>query len=93
MKYLIFLLTICLVSCANLRDTPKTIERLNGQIIYAIPTRNCTRLVYMILPNGDYIRIHRVPTHQQLINIPVYKATRITGYRFTNGYEYYWIQP
>ena len=83
MKYLVYLLLCSLVSCVNLQNICKTSERLNGEIIYAIPTQNCTRLVYIVTPNQGLVRIHRVPIEQPLSNIPVCK------YRG----EYYWVMP
>ena len=83
MKYLIYLLFFSLVSCVNLQNICKTSERFSGEIIYAIPTHNCTRLVYMLVPNRGLVRIHRVPIEQPLVNIPVCK--------YKGGY--YWVMP
>jgi hypothetical protein len=82
MKYLVYLLLFSLVSCVNLQNICKTSERLSGEIIYAIPTRNHTRLVYLETPKG-VVKIYRVPIEQPLVNIPVCK------YRG----EYYWVMP
>lgn len=59
-----------------------TNEIKNGEIIYAIPSSNCTRKVYMITPEGLII-IYRVPIQQPLINIPVCK------YRG----RWFWVMP
>lgn len=83
MKYLYTLLFFSLVSCVNLQNICKTSEYLSGDIIYAIPSHDCTRLVYMVVPNRGLVRIHKVPIEQPLTNIPVCK------YRG----EYYWVMP
>ena len=83
MKYLMYLLFLSLVSCVNLQNICKTSTRLSGEIIYAIPTRNHTRLVYLDTPEHGIVRIYLVPIEQPLVNIPVCKHKG----------EYYWVMP
>jgi hypothetical protein len=82
MKYLMYLLLLSLVSCVNLQNICKTSEQLNGEVIYAIPTRNHTRLVYLDTPEG-VVKIYLVPIEQPLTNIPVCKHKG----------KYYWVMP
>lgn len=71
-----------LTSCSNTQNICKTYERKSGEIIYAIPSPNYTRKVYM-LTNEGLIIIHRVPLEQPLINIPVCKHRG----------RWYWVMP
>ena len=57
-------------------------SQINGEIIYAIPTPRCTRVVYLKIDN-KIIKVYGVPVEQPLNNIPVCKH---------HG-KYYWIMP
>ena len=74
---LIFLPT----SCDSLHNICKTHERINGEVIYAIPS-SWGRTVTLKNENGLII-IYRVPLEQPLYDIPVCKHRN----------KYYWVMP
>ena len=75
------LLSLTINSCVSLENICKTSERLNGEVIYAIPSR-WGRTVTLKNENGLII-IYRVPLEQPLYNIPVCKHRN----------KYYWVMP
>lgn len=81
-KVLMLVVVVLFMSCGSLQNICKKYERLNGEIIYAIPTPRCTRVVYLKIDN-KIIKVYGVPVEQPLNNIPVCKH---------HG-KYYWIMP
>lgn len=83
-NYIVLVLVICMLSlsCTSTQNICKTYERKSGEIVYAIPTYNCTREVHMLTDEGLII-IYRVPIEQPLINIPVCKHKG----------KWYWVMP
>lgn len=75
---------ICIItsSCTSTYNICKTYERKSGEIVYAIPSYQHTRKVYMLTEEGLII-IYRVPLEQPLINIPVCKHKG----------KWYWVMP
>lgn len=69
------------ISCVSLHNICKTSERLNGEVIYAIPS-SYGRTVTLQTENGRVV-IYRVPLEQPLYNIPVCKHKN----------KYYWVMP
>ncbi len=69
------------VSCDGLRNICKTDERMNGEVIYAVPS-SWGRTVTLETKSGRVI-IYRVPLEQPLYNIPVCKHRG----------KYYWVMP
>ena len=81
-KVLMLVIVVLFMSCDSLQNICKKYERLNGEVIYAIPASMCTRLVYLKI-NNKIVKIHNVPVEQPLNNIPVCKY---------HG-KYYWVMP
>ena len=81
-KVLILLVTISFTSCGPLQNICKKSERVSGEVIYALPSKNHARLVYLEV-DGKIIKIYGVPIEQPLYNIPVCKY---------HG-RYYWVMP
>ena len=80
--YVFVIFFIFTISCVNLENICKESIRINGEVIYAIPTPNKTRMVVIQTTNGEVV-IHRVPLEQPLTNIPVcYKHGKL-----------YWVMP
>jgi hypothetical protein len=71
------------VSCGGPYNICKKSERLDGEVIYAVPGYHCSRKVYMTLPDGRNVIIYGVPIEQPLHNIPVCKWRG----------KYYWVMP
>ena len=69
------------ISCDTLQNICKTSERLNGEVIYAIPS-SYGRTVILQTRNGQVV-IYRVPLEQPLYDIPVCKHRN----------KYYWVMP
>jgi hypothetical protein len=83
MKRLIVLLfCIMLLACSGPNNICKKSIRLDGEVIYAVPSYQHTRKVTLLTEKGVVI-IYRVPVEQPLTNIPVclYKG------------NYYWVMP
>jgi hypothetical protein len=80
----IFLLTIGITfSCTSMKNIcDDGIKRINGEVIYAVPSPNNNRTVTIKTDTG-YVKIYRVPMEQPLVNIPVCKA---------HG-RWYWVMP
>lgn len=74
-----FVVTSC-VPLQNICDDG--IERLNGEVVYAIPCGSYYRTVILEI-NGKLVVIYRVPKEQLLSNIPVCKHNN----------KYYWVMP
>ena len=81
-KVLMLLVVVLFMSCDSLQNICKKPEKLNGEVIYAIPTSYHFRLVYLKIDN-KIIKIHGVPLDQPLNNIPACKH---------HG-KYYWVMP
>jgi hypothetical protein len=79
---LICAMCIITLSCTSTYNICKTYERKSGEIVYAIPSYQHTRKVYMLTEEGLII-IYRVPLEQPLINIPVCKYKG----------RWYWVMP
>jgi hypothetical protein len=77
----IILLMTVTISCDTLQNICKTSERLNGEVIYAIPS-SYGRTVTLQTENGQVV-IYRVPLEQPLYDIPVCKHRN----------KYYWVMP
>jgi hypothetical protein len=73
---------LLMVSCSPIQNICKEYEKVNGEVIYAIPDRLCRRNVTLLTPNG-LIRIYGVPIEQPLKDIPVCKYKG----------RYYWVMP
>ena len=70
-------------SCTSMQNIcDDGIKRINGEVIYAVPTPNNKRTVTIKTDTG-YVKIYRVPMEQPLVNIPVCKA---------HG-RWYWVMP
>ena len=70
-----------IISCDTLQNICKKSERLNGEVLYAIPSYY-GRTVTLRNKNGLVI-IYRVPLEQPLYDIPVCKHKN----------KYYWVMP
>ena len=81
-KVLMLVVVVLFMSCDSLQNICKKYERLNGEVIYAIPASRSTRLVYLEI-NNKIVKIYNVPIEQSLNNIPVCKY---------HG-RYYWVMP
>jgi hypothetical protein len=84
MKYGIVIAAIILVisiQCSGPKNICKKAERIDGEVIYAIPSPG-GRTVTLETKNGRVI-IYRVPLEQPLYNIPVCKHRG----------KYYWVMP
>jgi hypothetical protein len=82
MKKYILALSLSLVSCTSLENICKKADRLNGEIIYSVPTGRYYRKVTLLI-DGKKVVVRRVPIEQPLYNIPACKK---------NG-RYYWVMP
>lgn len=70
------------LSCSTKNICGDGIKRMNGEVIYAVPSGNKKRTVTLKTDTG-YVKIYRVPMEQPLVNIPVCKA---------HG-RWYWVMP
>lgn len=81
-KLLLLLVVISTVSCVNLNNICKKSIRINGEVMYAVPSKHKTRDVTLQTVNGVVI-VYRVPLEQPLTNIPAcYKDGKL-----------YWVMP
>ncbi len=58
------------VACASNQNICKQSFRINGEVMYALPSPRHTRTVTIQTENGIVV-IYRVPIEQPLTNIPV----------------------
>ena len=84
MKKLILILLVACTSCTNLQNicACRQAERLSGEVLYAVPKTSYDRTVVLII-NGKWVVIHKVPNEQPLVDIPVCKYNN----------KYYWVMP
>jgi hypothetical protein len=82
MKIYAAILFLLLTSCVNLENICKKADRLNGEVVYSVPTGKYYRKVTLII-DGEKVVVRRVPMEQPLYNIPACKH---------NG-KYYWVMP
>ena len=83
MKYFIgILFALIVISCISLQNICKQAERLDGEVVYAVPYGPYYRTVTLDI-NGKLVVIYRVPKEQPLRNIPVCKHNN----------KYYWVMP
>jgi len=78
----VFLLCIMLASCSGPKNICKESIRMNGEVIYAVPSYHYTRKVTILTEKGLVI-IYGVPIEQPLTNIPV----------CLHKGKYYWVMP
>ena len=69
-KFILGMLGVIVMSCKSNQNICKESIRINGEVLYAEPTRKNTRTVIMQTDNGIVV-IYRVPIEQPLSNIPV----------------------
>lgn len=67
---IIILVAILFIGCSSNQNICKKSFRINGQVMYALPTPRHTRTVTMQTENG-IVMIYGVPLEQPLTNIPV----------------------
>jgi hypothetical protein len=67
---IIILVTMLFIGCSSNQNICKKSFRINGEVMYALPTPRHTRTVTMQTENGIVV-IYRVPIDQPLTNIPV----------------------
>jgi hypothetical protein len=66
----VILVVILFIGCSSNQNICKKSFRINGEVMYALPTAKHTRTVTMKTENGIVV-IYRVPLEQPLTNIPV----------------------
>lgn len=78
----VLLFCIMLSACSGQKNICKKSIRLDGEVIYAVPTYQHTRKVTILTDKGLVI-IYGVPIEQPLTNIPV----------CLHKGKYYWVMP
>jgi hypothetical protein len=73
---------LMMISCSPIQNICKGYQKVNGEVMYAVPDSGCRRNVSLLTPNG-LIRIYGVPIEQPLKDIPVCKHKG----------RYYWVMP
>jgi hypothetical protein len=69
-KFILVMLGVIVMSCKSNQNICKKSFRINGEVMYALPTPRHTRTVTMQTENGIVV-IYKVPIDQPLTNIPV----------------------